>query len=216
MKKIITFCTVILLINCTLKAQYDKKTDLSFRFGSVMSGNQKFTYPAGEIVEVGNSAMFFYTLGFNYNINRYFAVGPEIGVFINSNSDFDYDKVLNTIPYYELLTFAAGLNVKYNYFTRKKIKAYVKAGLNYNIHLESISDYVYLNEGLNAQQTVLYFTDEIPSQLYNGGIGAKISTGLKYNFSQSFGTMIEAGYYNLSYFKGPLIELGFFFDLGKR
>lgn len=191
---------VLLLIPSFSNAQFVKKIQWDFSGGALQAASKAIPIVEGTTHEVGNGTVLTASTAIWYNVNRKISAGITGGVMTNllfAGSNWS--------PEISYTGISGGLSGKYNFFDKKRLKAFGYANVNYNVHIVGISPYYKVYS--NNSYTISF--NGRREQLFSS-LGADFGVGLSTFFSKGFGMNFTLGYQNNNFYKGPAANLGFF------
>lgn len=200
---ILAFLLLVITFS-SAKAQFIKAFQWELTLGGSQAASKLIATPDGENYEIGMVPLAQANTTFWYNLNRSISLGVN-GSFLTKYFSFnENDK--KDVKYSGL---SLGPLLKYNFLEKKKLKLFVAAGLTASYHDTWVPTYyaVYTLPGLN-EFVYEYRGRENVSKTTLGG---DVKVGVNVHFTNSFGMLMQGGYQNNSYYKGPMANLGFFF-----
>jgi hypothetical protein len=191
-----------------------KKAQWDFTWGGLSSSSKVIATPKGGTIDIGSIPLACASSTFWYNINRYISIGLQAGAMTNAiflSSELNQDGVPKGIHYN---SFNLGAYGKYHFFERKGFKAFASAGINHNFHISWVPTYYQLYN----PPTFTSFTYKFKGtkQQTSTSLGGDFNLGMTTHFSRGFGMTFQGGYLNNSYYKGPHVNIGFFFAFINR
>lgn len=208
-RKLILLAIVAFAFSVPSFGQFVKKYQWDISFVVSETASKPIPTPDGSLFDVGNGHIAGANTAFWYNLNRKVSIGINGGILSNfpSFDNVNDDDVTKNIRY---TGFSVGLSGKYNFFDKKRIKAFAMVSANQFFNeLRTPTYFRIYDPGDTESYTYHYHGRKVSFQ---NSLGGSLGVGATAYLSKSFGLTISTGYQNNNYYKGPWGNLGFSFS----